>query len=482
VGYLSVQRLLRSLSLSQRFLIVAVIVIALAMALLGAWIGRSLQASVAEGVATTAADTIESLIEHQFKGMSLDDPLSSQDQARLEEIFTIANDFESARLLQIRIFGLDGRVVFSSVGPLTSDPKTSEVRETASSGKVSAKITTLELGAVGPVTSHPIEVLQIFAPLHADDANTVAAVAELYYSTKSLLAIEWQTQLSVWTVVALIGAGLTGVLYLFVGYASKTITRQRERLASNLTSSRALLHENQALKDASDALRASASIANESLLARVGSDIHDGPIQLLTLIILRLTKTGGRARSARTGTATIGQTTIALATQAINDLRNISVGLVLPELEARGIEATMKLAIERHEGLTGVAVTREFSHLPEEVSAEIKVCAYRVLQEGLNNAFRHGEPNGQVVKAFGQEGMLVIQVSNPVRNIESASPDGNAIGLGLRGMRFRVESLGGTLEVAIGSSPIVTVEARIPYGSAGALSKPSEDSGTPANG
>ena len=103
VGYLSVQRLLRSLSLSQRFLIVAVIVIALAMALLGAWIGRSLQASVAEGVATTAADTIESLIEHQFKGMSLDDPLSSQDQARLEEIFTIANDFESARLLQIRI-------------------------------------------------------------------------------------------------------------------------------------------------------------------------------------------------------------------------------------------------------------------------------------------------------------------------------------------------------------------------------------------
>ena len=470
---------MRSFSLSQRFLVVAIIVVAAAMVILGAWIGRSLQSSVAEGVATTAADTIESLIEQQFKGMSLDDPLDAKDQALLDNIFKIGNDFESSRLLQIRIFGLDGHVIFSSADPLTSASKANEVRETAHSGQVSATITNLELGAVGPVSAHPIEVLQIFAPLHIDGTNTVTAVAELYYSTKSLLAIEQQAQFSVWILVALIGAVVTGILYLLVAYANRTITRQRERLAGNLTSSRRLLHENQSLREASDALRASASVANENLLARVGSDIHDGPIQLLTLIILRLTKTGSREPVAGTKAASDQQATLALATQAINDLRNISAGLVLPELKARSVEASMELAIERHEALTGVNVARKFGELPKEVSTEIKVCAYRVLQEGLNNAFRHGEPSGQAVKALGQEGVLIIQVSNRIRNRENAIADGQAMGLGLRGMRFRVESLGGTLEIAISSSPTVTIVARIPYDPAGAVSESSVSSGAP---
>jgi signal transduction histidine kinase len=91
----------------------------------------------------------------------------------------------------------------------------------------------------------------------------------------------------------------------------------------------------------------------------------------------------------------------------------------------------------------------------------VKICAYRVIQEALTNAFRHGSPTGQAVTAQVVGERLVIRVTNRARkggNNESHEP-----GLGLRGMRFRVESLGGTLRMRIGKTT-ASVEAEIPLG------------------
>ncbi len=84
--------------------------------------------------------------------------------------------------------------------------------------------------------------------------------------------------------------------------------------------------------------------------------------------------------------------------------------------------------------------------------------AYRVVQEALTNARRHasGEPV-HLETTPDETGGIAVRVVN-------ASTDGAAeAGRGLTGMRERVESLGGTLEVTSGDGEVV-VRAVIPGG------------------
>ena len=480
-GRLLAHRLSQRLTLSQRFLIFAVVIVAIAMFGLGNWIGLALRSSITRGVATTAAGSIESLIAHQIDRLNLNEPMSASDSAALNEVFAIGNDATAPRLLQIRLYNLQGQVLYESIGPLSSPSDPSAISRAARDGGVTARISSFSLTPVGPIGSHPIEVLQIFAPLYRQGTNTAIAVAELFYSARPLILIEQSAEQDVWAVVGLIGIGVICALYLLVDRASKTIDSQRSRLAGNLVASRKLSEENRELHAASETLRVGANLANENLLAYVGSDIHDGPIQLLTLIILRLSKATDRASSNRTMFQKDLEATVALATKAIEDLRNISTGLVLPELGALSLESCVELAISRHEALTGIRVGRKVSGLPMDVSTEVKTCAYRIVQEALNNAFRHGDPEGQFVKAGVDDGTLMIDITNRVQGGANQSfAEGGDQKLGLRGMRFRAESLGGTLTVDLTSLPTATVTARIPYKSVKTSSTSSIDRKSPA--
>src|SRR5690606_28034934 len=135
----------------------------------------------------------------------------------------------------------------------------------------------------------------------------------------------------------------------------------------------------------SERLRLDATLSNERLLAQVGSDLHDGPLQLLTLVILRLSQQRAKAKTAtlRSGL----QRTAELAAEALDDIRNISSGLVLPELENLSLKEVLELVIARHEGATGTRVRRDVDSGEVSALMAVKICCYRLIQEALNNAF-----------------------------------------------------------------------------------------------
>lgn len=460
---LAAYRLTRYLTLSQRFLLAAAIVVALAMAVLGNWIGYYLQSSITRGVASSAAASIDSLISHQFDILGPDRPLTEEDRAKLDEVFEIGNDADSTRLLQIQIRNLDGSILYDSFGGLIDEIETEDFIAAARQGTVVSSIRNLPLEPVGPLDGHSISVLKIYTPLHRPVTEEIFAVAALYYSAKALLAIQFRAQLDVWVLVGLIGLGVIGVLFVLVDRASRTIASQRARLARNLIASRKLSEENHKLHAASEQLRLDANFANESLLAQVGSDIHDGPIQLLTLIILRLTGATGAVAGGKGQPSPDLAATVQLATDAMEELRNISTGLVLPELAELSLEDAIQLAISRHEEATGTLVKHALQELPGTTSMAVKVCAYRIVQEALNNAFRHGGASNQFVAAAADSATFTVAITNSARGRRVPhSNEENSLKLGLRGMRFRVESLGGVLRVDIGSSSKTTISAEIP--------------------
>lgn len=76
--------------------------------------------------------------------------------------------------------------------------------------------------------------------------------------------------------------------------------------------------------------------------------------------------------------------------------------------------------------------------------SSVEITVYRVVQEALTNAYRHGD-GGAEVAVFSNHGRVGVTVANRVGDSHAGAVLGS--GLGLVGMRERVEASGGTLTV-----------------------------------
>jgi len=94
------------------------------------------------------------------------------------------------------------------------------------------------------------------------------------------------------------------------------------------------------------------------------------------------------------------------------------------------------------------------AHLPVEVhatetgrlSAAAETALYRAVQEALTNVVRHSRAARVRIEADREGGSLVCQVVDDGIGFAAAAPDGHA-GLGLKGMRERLNAVGGQLQV-----------------------------------
>lgn len=90
---------------------------------------------------------------------------------------------------------------------------------------------------------------------------------------------------------------------------------------------------------------------------------------------------------------------------------------------------------------SGLAVEHRTSGAPRALTESAQLAAYRVVQEALTNAHKHGVDDAVVTQRF-DDGRMEISVSNRVGRHD---PTGS--GFGLVGMRERVEAVGGTLSI-----------------------------------
>jgi len=156
-----------------------------------------------------------------------------------------------------------------------------------------------------------------------------------------------------------------------------------------------------------------------------------------------------------------------LARQAHGELREISGGLVLPEIEGLPLEASVQLAVQRHRDMTGTDVGEHYGLLPDKVGHPLKICLYRVVQEALNNASSHGRGQGQHVDARMDGHVITVAVSDggPGWNGD-AGPTSRQ--LGLDGIRNRVDAFGGSMEVRSRKDKGTILVVRVPLDGNGA--------------
>lgn len=99
---------------------------------------------------------------------------------------------------------------------------------------------------------------------------------------------------------------------------------------------------------------------------------------------------------------------------------------------------------------------------PQEgvLDADMALRVYRIVQESLNNALRHGKPRHVSVRVSHSEDVIVVEVSDDGVGMRAG---GSRTGLGLTGMRERVDVIGGELRISEGPGGRgVNVLARLP--------------------
>lgn len=162
----------------------------------------------------------------------------------------------------------------------------------------------------------------------------------------------------------------------------------------------------------------------------------------------------------------------ATARTAMGEMRRL---LGVLRSDDAGIETAPQPGLEDVPALIADAARRGRVELVDE-AAEVpgldpitSLAAYRIVQESLSNVARHATDAPAVVRLGCAEGSLLIEVRNaaaPGRPASAPAPDGG--GHGIRGMRERVELLGGTLTAESQSDGGFLVRAVLPLPDGGA--------------
>jgi signal transduction histidine kinase len=187
---------------------------------------------------------------------------------------------------------------------------------------------------------------------------------------------------------------------------------------------------------------------NEQALRRISADLHDGPGQALALALLRLDglqapcEDGGACVRTRVDFATVHTA----VRDALAELRAISAGLRLPELERLCVADVVARAVQDHQRRSGVRVDYRLQSVPEHAPLPIKIALLRTLQEALSNATRHGQGKDVKVEVGCESEMLSLTVADggPGFDPELVETSGH---LGVAGMRERAELLGGSFSI-----------------------------------
>jgi signal transduction histidine kinase len=194
---------------------------------------------------------------------------------------------------------------------------------------------------------------------------------------------------------------------------------------------------------------AQAQIAVAAERARIARELHDVVAHNVSVMVVQadgaafaLESSPARAREALTAISRTGR-------QALAEMRSL-LG-VLRSADESDAELAPQPGVEQLAGLleqaraAGLPVSFAIEGVPRQLPPGSALAAYRIVQESLTNARKHGGPavTADVTLRFCED-QLVIKVTDDGR-APAFPADGDGLGHGLIGMRERVEVHGGTV-------------------------------------
>jgi signal transduction histidine kinase len=214
--------------------------------------------------------------------------------------------------------------------------------------------------------------------------------------------------------------------------------------------------------------------AQEEEQRRVAYDIHDGLAQMMVSAHQHLQTFGmlHRRNDERSDEALAKG--LFMLQKSIEEVRKVIAGLRPAELDDLGLVPAIQLYVQSLRDDLGWQIEMAEEVGRERLAATVEVTAYRIIQEALNNARRHGEAKRARVEIRRDENVLDVRVQDwghgfdvtELDGLGSANGDGGHVvagrHVGVHGMRERANLLGGSFEIESAPGEGTTVRVRLP--------------------
>ena len=424
------------MSLTRQFALAGGLVAIASMLVIGAWVSRRIETDSIANAAASTARYMDSFIAPLAQELQSQPTFSIGPIRALDEI--LDGPELKGRVIAIKIWKPDGTIAYARDEALIGQKfPISAGLQGALAGETIAELDELDEAESEDEAAVGIPLLEIYSPIRAEWTGDIIGVAEFYENASQLVGQIERARLQGWLVTAGASALICLSLFGIVYRGDRMIAAQRRALAEKLGEVEHAAEQNRLLREQVQGAARRFSELTEGNLRRVGADLHDGPAQLIGLVSLRL---DALQRAPEKNQKLVYKEIAGTLEAALSEIRQISRGLVLPELDALTIEQVIHRAIDTHCARTHAVVRRDVAVGTTATSDAAKICAYRFLQEGLNNASRHGTDETASVEAKMAGGRLILTL----RNLAPLPlPPRSRRGIGLAGLRDRVESLGG---------------------------------------
>lgn len=438
-------------SLVQRFRLASLFIMILGTVVIGAWVGEQIKINVINESATTTALYMDSFITPNLQGLATSNSLTPENFSNLSNVLSKTD--LGRQIVTIKVWGKDNRVLYSNSSSLVGRTfPSAEDLEKARKGEIVASISTLQEDENVEERRLYKSLLEIYIPIRLNGTDQIIAVAEFYKKVDSLESDIAAAQRKSWFIV---GSAMTAIYVIVIGFVQwigYRIGRQERELRNQVVRLTELLAQNAELDKRMRRAAANTTALNEGLLRRTSAELHDGPVQEVSLALLRLDRVNAQNETCRVVNQDFEcndhlptvQTSLQIALQ---EMRTIATSLGLPQLDNMPLTEVFARVVRSHEKRTRTKVTLNINNLPEQATLPAKITIYRVIQEALNNAYIHAGGMDQQVRANFENGLLQIEISDKGRGFDVSLPIEWDNHLGLAGMRERVESLGGLFEI-----------------------------------
>ena len=207
--------------------------------------------------------------------------------------------------------------------------------------------------------------------------------------------------------------------------------------------------------------------AQEEERRRIARELHDETSQVVVVLALALdaamaTMPPGASRER------LAQAKV-LALRALDGVRSLSFDLRPSVLDDLGLFPAIEWYAEKNLKPLGVAVRCEYDETTESrLPTQVNTALFRAAQEAINNVVKHAKAETLLIQCTLEPKAITIEIEDDGRGFDpasfsSATSDGR--GLGLAGIKERVELLGGSARIESAPGQGTRVVLTVPLGS-----------------
>lgn len=201
---------------------------------------------------------------------------------------------------------------------------------------------------------------------------------------------------------------------------------------------------------------------------RIAQMLHETTAQdlaALKMLLARISRTVGSTMPDADRAALTES--IELAERSMSGIRTLSYLLHPPFLDETGLVPALRWYAEGFAKRSGIVIDLNLPASFERLDQNVETALFRVVQEALINVHRHAGSSRASIRLHRSGDGLTLEVEDagrgmPASVVEQLPAGGGALGVGVAGMRERLQQLGGTLDVTSGERGTI-VRAHVPF-------------------